>query len=61
MDSIKNINIGKMNETEYLLCSIANKERLYKSIKNVKNNLCLKEINFLELEKISNLKSNKKK
>lgn len=59
MDPVAKINSNKLDETEYLLKSDANKERLYNSIKSVECNSDLKEINFSELKKI--IKSKKKK
>jgi hypothetical protein len=45
------------DETEYLLQSVVNEERLYQSIENIKNNISLKEMNYSELQEIINLDS----
>jgi hypothetical protein len=45
------------DETEYLLQSVVNEERLYQSIENIKNNISLKEMDYSELQEIINLDS----
>jgi len=43
-----------MDETEFLLSNTSNKNRLFDSIENVKNNINLKEIDFADIESILN-------
>ena len=43
-----------MDETEFLLSNKSNKNRLFDSIENVKNNINLKEIDFADIESILN-------
>lgn len=43
-----------MDETEFLLSNTSNKNRLFDSIENVKNNINLKEIDIADIESILN-------